>query len=447
MADSPSVPAQPRAKLVFVNRYFHPDESATSRITSDLAFRLAQLGIDVAVVTSRQLYEDPRANLPAFECARGVNIHRVATARLGRGNLVGRAVDYLSFHIAAAAKLLGVLSAGDVVVAETDPPMISVAVSHVARLKRAHLVNWLQDLFPEVATALGMSLGPAWLGKLLRGIRDRSLRRAVVNVVLGDRMRDQLIALELDPRRIRVIPNWSDILKITPLPTRQSQTRRAQYLDDKFVIGYSGNLGRAHEFETLLDAARLLRQDPRFAFLLTGAGAKVQALRRAVEADSLGNFHFMPLQPPELLADSLAASDVHVISLLPELEGLIVPSKLYGVLAAGRPSVFIGAADGEVASVIREHQCGITVAVGDSARLASELVSMIEAPAQLQAMGRNARSLAESHYTAEHAAETWRQMLVGIAPAAMNPTREGAMVPAGGAHCRDEDPKARTSVT
>ena len=427
MADSTSRLAQPRAQLVFVNRYFHPDESATSRMTSDLAFRLAQSGVRVSVVTSRQLYENPGARLPAFECVAGVNIHRVATASLGRGNLIGRGVDYLSFHLAAGARLLSVLSAGDVVVAETDPPMISVVVARAAQLRRAHMVNWLQDVFPEVAEALGMSLKPAWFGKALMGVRDGSLRRAAANIVLGDRMRDHLIARNLDPRRIRVIPNWSDTRKVAPLPTHQSQTRRGLSLRDQFVIGYSGNLGRAHEFETLLGAARLLREDSRFAFLLTGSGAKVQTLRQAVNADGLRNFHFLPFQPPERLQDSLAASDVHVISLLPELEGLIVPSKLYGILAAGRPSVFIGAADGEVAKVIREHQCGITVSVGDSAELVRQLVSMLERPAQVAQMGRNARSLAQSHYTAERAAQTWLQLLAAIAPAAIEAPPEGVL--------------------
>jgi glycosyltransferase involved in cell wall biosynthesis len=346
---------------------------------------------------------------------------------MGRGNLLGRGVDYLSFHLAAGSKLLNVLSSGDVVVAETDPPMISVVVSRVAQLRRAHMVNWLQDVFPEVAEALGMSLQPAWLGKVLMGIRDGSLRRAVANIVLGDRMRDHLIARKLDPQSIRVIPNWSDTRKVAPLPTQQSQTRHGLSLQDQFVIGYSGNLGRAHEFETLLGAARRLREDCRFAFLLTGAGAKVQALRQAVSAAGLRNFHFLPFQPPELLQDSLAASDVHVISLLPELEGLIVPSKLYGILAAGRPSVFIGAADGEVAKVIREHQCGITVSVGDSAGLARQLVSMLEQPAQVAQMGRNARSVAQSHYTAERAAQTWRQLLAAIAPAAIEAPSEGVL--------------------
>jgi len=116
-------------QIVFVNRYFFPDQSATSRILSDLAFRLAARGLSVAVVTSRQLYENPRAALPPREILSGVRLHRVFTATRGRSRLTGRALDYASFHIAAAGELLKIVSRGDVVVAKTDPPLISIAVS------------------------------------------------------------------------------------------------------------------------------------------------------------------------------------------------------------------------------------------------------------------------------------------------------------------------------
>lgn len=416
MSDVTREAIRSRAKVVFVNRYFHPDESATSRILSDLAFRLAALGFTVAVVTSRQLYDQPRARLPAQQVVEGVMVYRVATATRGRARLVGRALDYLSFHIAAGAKLLSVLSSGDIVVAKTDPPLISVVVSFVARVRGARLVNWLQDVFPEVATALGMRALPEWLAGILASIRDRSLRAAAANIVLGELMKDRLLARGIESERIHIVPNWTDIRQITPQPAHTSETRRALGLKVQFVIGYSGNLGRAHEFDTLLGAACLLREDRNFSFLITGGGAKLQSLRTAVEAEHLDNFHFLPYQPAELLADSLAAADVHLISLLPALEGLIVPSKLYGILAAGRPAVFIGDPEGEVARVIRDHDCGIAVGIGESAQLAAALRLLSASPLRVTAMSLNARRLAVSRYTTDRAVAQWRQLLERVSP-------------------------------
>ena len=412
------MPHSPR--IVFVNRYFFPDQSATSRMLTDLAFRLAERGLSVAVVTSRQLYENPRAALPSYEVANGVSIYRVSTAVRGRARLVGRALDYLSFHISAGLALLKLLRRGDVVVAKTDPPLISIVVSHAARWRGAVLVNWLQDLFPEVASVLTPNLIPQRVERQLASARNRSLRRAAMNVVLGEAMRDCILRAGVAVARVRIVPNWADTTRVVPLPTADSETRRRIGLDERFVIGYSGNLGRAHEFETLIGAARLLRADSRFGFLITGGGAKADAVRNSVQAQDLDSFFFQSYQPAELLSDSLAAADVHLVSLLPALEGLIVPSKLYGILAAGRPVVFVGDTRSDLAKLVCEQRCGIAVAVGDSEGLAAELRALRDDPARLESMGTRARELALARYTKEHAVADWLALLDVIAPSVVS---------------------------
>src|SRR5262249_34677690 len=229
------------SKVVFVNRYFYPDQSATSRMLSDLPFHLARRGLSVAVVTSRQLYNNPLANLPANDAVDGVTIHRVATATRGRSHLGGRMLDYATFYLAAGAKLLQVLSRGDVVVAKTDPPLICISVRRAARWKGAVLVNWLQDLFPEVAAALTPGLIPKWLERLLTAWRDHALRDAGMNVVLGKAMRSRLLERGIDGARLTTIPNWADTGSIVPLPAEQSAVRSSLGLTGKFVVGYSGN--------------------------------------------------------------------------------------------------------------------------------------------------------------------------------------------------------------
>jgi colanic acid biosynthesis glycosyl transferase WcaI len=407
----------PASKIIFVNRFFFPDESATSRMLSDLAFRLAHRGLSVTVITSRLLYGAPGATLPPREELNGVDVRRVATAAHGRARLAGRAVDYASFHVAAARELWQIAERGDVVVAKSDPPLIALSVALVARAKRVVLVNWLQDLFPELAAALTPRLLPKWLETRLLIARDRTLRRAAMNVVLGERMRDRLLARGINATQIRIVPNWADPTEITPRSPEHSGIRQRLRLEGRFVVGYSGNLGRAHEFDTLLGAAELLRTDANFVFLITGAGAKATALREAVRAAGLANFVFQDYQPRELLADSLAAADAHLVSLLPSLEGLIVPSKIYGILAAGRPAIFIGATDGELARMLREQDCGTAVATGDCAHLAAELRALRDAPSRLLSLGERARQVALTSYTSEHAVASWLSLLDSIAPA------------------------------
>jgi glycosyltransferase involved in cell wall biosynthesis len=408
-ADANTAPTL-RARVVFVNRYYQPDLSATSQILTDLARHLARSGAEVHVVCSRQLYDQPLARLPASERLDGVRVHRLRTSRFGRGHLGGRALDYLSFYCACAWHLLWLLRRGDIAVAKTDPPLISLVAAATARLRGARLVNWLQDLFPEVASRLGANPLPGPLDRLLRGARDRSLRGARMNVVLGRRMRDHLLDRGIPAERISIIENWAG-QEAAPASPAHSRLRLALGLRDRFVAAYSGNLGRAHDYRAILEAATLLQPDARFVLLMIGGGAGMDALRAAAQQRRLGNLLFLPYQPRETLADSLAAADVHLATLLPELEGLIVPSKFYGILAAARPVLFIGDAHGELPGIIHDEGCGATVASGDGAALAQALRRLQADPDGVAAMGRRAHALFLRQYTAARALGQWTQLL------------------------------------
>jgi glycosyltransferase involved in cell wall biosynthesis len=398
-------------RVVFVNRYFFPDLSATSQMLSDLACSLARHGIEVHVVCSDRLYEDATKRLPTEEIVRGVRVHRARTSSFGRGRLIGRAIDYASFYVTSSGKLFRLLRRGDTVVAKTDPPLISIVVAALAWLRGARLVNWLQDVFPEVASHLGANPLPAWLDEHLKRLRDYSLSIARTNVVLGTRMREHLERRGIPSERIRIIENWADGDAVVPKAVEASQLRMQLGIADEFVVGYSGNLGRAHEFETLLAAAERLRADQNVVFLMIGGGAKMEQLQAAVAAKQLANFRFLPYQPREMLADSLAAADVHLACLLPQLEGLIVPSKFYGILAAGRPTVFIGDTDGELARIIRDTECGMAVAVGDDSTLVECIQRLRADPSMRERMGSRARALFIERYTVGRAAQQWMAAL------------------------------------
>src|SRR6478752_4388201 len=172
-------------RIIFLNRFFYPDHSATSRMVSSLAFELALTGKDVHVITSRQLYNKPGADLPAEEAVNGVLIHRVGTTSFGRSRLPGRAMDYLSFYFTSWRRALTIARQGDIIVAKTDPPMISLVGMLIARQRGAKLVNWLQDVYPEIAIEFGVPFLIAPVRRLLFWLRDMSLRAATTNVVLG----------------------------------------------------------------------------------------------------------------------------------------------------------------------------------------------------------------------------------------------------------------------
>lgn len=379
-------------------------------MASDLAFALANNGYRVWVVTSRQMYEDPQAMLPARQVQWGVEIRRVRTTHFGRMNLFGRAFDYATFYVTTFWVLLRITRRGDVIVAKTDPPLISVIAWIVAKAKGASLINWLQDVFPEVAQALGVL---KWrpLVVPIRWLRNLSLRGATMNVVLGERMRQHVCAQGVARERTAVIHNWVDGSRIHPVPQGSNSLRKTWNLEDKFVVGYSGNMGRAHEFETIIGAMRRVQDKENIIFLFIGGGAAKETLRRAIRESGLHNFLFQPYQPQERLSESLSVPDVHLVSLRPQLEGLIVPSKIYGIAAAGRPVIFIGDIDGEVGRMVVRCGFGFAVPIGADIELAQRLRELMQRPDVVEKMGNNGRRSFMDYYEKSYATDAWKVVL------------------------------------
>ena len=410
-------------RIIFLNKFFHPDHSATSQMLSQLSLAMVEKDWNVHVITSQQRYDNPKAELSARECVDGVETHRVWTTRFGRDGLALRAIDYFTFYLSAAWRLHRLVQPGDIVVANTDPPLLSVIALPIVWLRGARLVNWLHDIFPEAAGALGVG-GRAgrFLFRPLRRLRNWTLRRAAVNVALGERMAARLRLESVPESQIAIIPNWADGLTVRPVAPHNNALRTEWGLAGSFVVGYSGNLGRAHEIDTMLETMTLVHKTWAeldrlgIVFLFIGGGTRYARLRREAEARKLTNIRFQPYQPVERLSESLSVPDVHLVSLQPKLEGLIVPSKLYGVMAAGRPTLFIGDPDGETARVLRAEQCGCAIKQGDAIGLIRHIVELARDPERRQRMGERARSAFEARFDKEIALGKWEDALSSLTP-------------------------------
>ncbi|SEH27402.1 glycosyltransferase family 4 protein [Rhizobium sp. NFR12] len=402
-------------RVIFANRYFYPDQSATSRVVSSVAFGLARRGFDVTVVSSREIHNQRDVVLPAKEIVGGVTIRRLSTTRFGRHSLLGRGVDYLFFHALAFFWMICNISFDDIAVICTDPPLLSVTSGLALRWKNAVMVNWIMDLFPEAAIELGYFARFKKTARLMLVLRDWSLRSRGLCICPTDTMAEYITRRGFRKDHVIVSHHWSDGEEIRPVERAQNSLRRKWGIESAFVVGYSGNFGRAHEFETMLGAAERLKADENIRFLMIGGGHHLSAVTAKARTDDLRNILFRPLQPIENLSESLGAADVHLVSLLPLLEHCVIPSKFYGILAAGRATIFIGDPKGEVARVIQKTGCGLHVDLGDMDGLTRAIRYLRDNPAICRSMGARARQLLTSEYSRDGAIDAWCRIITSIA--------------------------------
>jgi colanic acid biosynthesis glycosyl transferase WcaI len=387
--------------LVFINRFYWPDEPATAQLLTDLAESLAATGERVTVITSH----NGRAETPREELRQGVRILRVCGPRWGEKNLTGRTLDFMVFSLGALVRLARCARQGDTIVVMTDPPLLAIFATALARQRGAQVVHWVQDIYPELAMAL---TGAKWL-RIFRPLRDRAWRRASACVVPSDDMAAFLAGRGVE--KIAVIPNWAPA-GLSPMRREAADALRETWgLPRKFIAAYSGNLGRVHDLMPLLDAAVALQAEPGIVFVFIGNGAQRDALKTAVQKRGLDNVRFFPAQPRAQLGETLALGDMHFVTLRPGCEQLVFPSKLHGIAAVGRPVLFIGPRDCALARLVTGFGMGAVFAREKTALLAEAIRSLSCDPARQRAWSEAAERFHLKTGGVERAVADWRKVL------------------------------------
>jgi glycosyltransferase involved in cell wall biosynthesis len=341
----------------------------------------------------------------------GVHVVRANGTRFSPRRFVGRAANYLSYFCSAALASLRIRGC-DVVVSLTDPPIIGLIALWTARRTGAKFVFLVEDVFPDVAVLLE-DFHNERINRLLDRINRYLLSHADAIVALGPRMQRRLVEEKgADPARITVIHNWADCEAIQP-SAKDNAFSREHRLHDRFVVMHSGNVGLSLHLDVVLGAAERLRAHEDLVFAIVGDGSTRRALEAVAARRGLANVRFFPYQPKQRLDQSFAAADVFLISLKPGLEGYIVPSKLYGILAAGRPYIAAVNAGCEPAEIALEHRCGLVAVPGDADALASSVLALYENRSETSAMGRRAREAAWQ-FDRRRAVAAYHQLFSGI---------------------------------
>ena len=321
-------------------------------------------------------------------------------------------MNLISFANACHRYLRNSRLPADIVISETDPFLLPIVAAWHSKRIDSKLICYLQDIYPDVAEAIG-KVQPGWLTNMIRNNLRKAYSAADCIVVLGDCMRDRLQAApwSLDAKKLRVLPNWADCEKICPQDNQDNELRHRQRHGDQFVVMHSGNMGLTQRLDVLIHATNSERWPGNAVLLLVGDGAARAELQAEAAKTQSGRVQFLPYQPRNDLATSLSAADLHVVSMHERICGCLCPSKLYGILAAGRPVLAIAAEETDLCRTVAKHQLGWCCLPGDSEAIARSVATAARDRDRLVSAGLNARLLACAQFDRRIVFERFREML------------------------------------
>jgi len=405
-----------KEKILVINQHFYPEFAATGQLLEDLCADLAQ-DYEVTVLTGKPSYMGSMDNIPKEEIYRGIDIIRVfntsfsKTAKLGT---LGRIINYLTFYLSVFLKGL-TLKKYDKIIVLSTPPYISLVALALKLFKKSKVIYVVQDLYPEVAIELDM-IKSSFLISFFKKLNKFILHKVDKIVTIGEHMQELLeknYGDKIINNKSEIIHNWADGKKIYPI----SDTKRFRdkwELDDSFVVMYSGNMGNVHEFDTVLEAAKELKDKEKIKFLFVGEGVKKEYIRECISKYDLNNFIFKPYQDKEDLIYSLNTADLSLTTLDSGFEGLVVPSKVYGIMASGKPILFVSDKNNEISNLIDKYNIGHNIKIGNSNQLASVIRKYKNDEELLKEHSKRTREIFEEKFDKDISIKKYRNLINNI---------------------------------
>ena len=400
-------------RIWIVSELYYPEDTSTGYFMTGIAEGLARR-YPVNVLCGQPTYSERGIRAPAVATRNGVHIRRCAAATLDKNIIACRIINLLTISISLFVNALRGIARNDCVLVVTNPPLLPFLIALACKLRSARCLLLVHDVYPEVLIVTGITKANSFSARLINGLTHKLYLSVERIITLGRDMR-QLVCDKLIPdlRPVTIIPNWGDVAAVHPMPRASNHLIRELKLNDKFVIQYSGNIGRTHGLEDLLKAALRLRNDP-IHFLIIGSGAKFNLLEPEINKERLNNITILPRVPRDKLYDSLNACDVAVIAFVAGMAGISVPSRMYNIMAAGKPIIAVADENSELALVVKEEHIGWVVPPGDVDRFAAAVLEARSDPVRLTEMGIRARRAAETKYSYEIIIQAYVNLIVGL---------------------------------
>ncbi|MBE3128357.1 MAG: glycosyltransferase family 4 protein [Actinobacteria bacterium] len=391
-------------KILVINQHFFPEVAATGQLLLDLCEDLVKAGYVVNVITGNPNGVLNKNNkVPGRENYEGIEILRLKNTTFNKYRMSGRILNYLTFHFLVFFQIL-FCKKPDLVFVLSTPPFISFYGLLLKVLKRVKTIYIVQDLFPDLVIELGKIKNKYFIN-ILESLSKLIIRRMDRVVVVGEFMERKIkrdILQGMDSDHIIIIHNWADGEKIKVMSGEKEKNflKEEWGLEGKFIVSYSGNIGDLHEFNTIISAANDLGEQGwgKICFVFIGEGIKKEYIERKVKEKGLNNVLFFPFQPREVLKYSLGLADVSLVTLEKGFEGMVVPSKIYGILASGRPAIAVVGGESEITEIIGKGKCGEIVKIGDFKKLSEVIINYYNNSKKCYQEGMSGRKYFEENY-------------------------------------------------
>lgn len=390
-------------EITIINQQYPPEPASTGQIFCAIAENFARHGWRTTVVTGDPYYPGMTEKPPRRETRNGVSVRRLWNTKFPKSSLAGKLFNLITFELSLFFYCLFRIGRNETVLVGTAPPLAVFCAALGKKLRGYRVYLTVQDLYPDVLKSSGMSDGTGFTYRFLHRVMGRSMRRCDAVASLSREMCAHL-QKEYGLPEVRLIPNFFPEA-IEPLP--RGEAKAARGWGGKLVVQYSGNFGVAHEYQTLLGAARLLRNEP-VLFQITGAGSNYFKLKAACEQEGLSNVVFEGYAPASELERHLSTADLSVVIFSAAFQNVLLPSKYYGILASGRGTLLISSCESDIARDIDAERVGLRFREGESERIAEALRALLADDSPLDEMGARARALYQARYAREAVIEQYR---------------------------------------
>ena len=390
-------------KILVISQVFYPDTVSVAQHLSDLCFALAKKGHEVKIITSRFPYEDKHIKYSSYEVFMNVIIKRIWSTGFGKNNIISRLLDFMTFNLSIYLQLLLIKRKSyDLIIGLTVPPLLSYFGTRLAKKKKIRFCYWIMDMQPELAIQSGLIKKDSLSAKLFVRLGNSTLQKSDKIIVLDRFMKDYLTKNRgISEEKISVVPVWPAMNELFSGERLGNPFRVENKFGDKIVLMYAGNHSYVHPLDTILNLAKIIRDDTRFLFVFIGEGMRKNDVRRFKAENSLDNIIQLPYQPRELIHYSLGSADFQIVILGEGQVGFTHPNKIYGALFIGKPIIYVGPSPSHVTELLQDQVGNIIVNHGKSEELKIKLLKLCEDFSKIEETGRLNQAIAKSKFTPE----------------------------------------------